>query len=88
MRPGARSKLWFRSIRNGTEWRNPEETEDEMATGSSKEVHNSVVSNETVRMESKPCSKSTTAISKKEQPSHSGFRGKWVSKDTLPMSPG
>ena len=38
-----------------TEWRNPEKTEDVMASGSSKDVSNSVISMESVRMESKPC---------------------------------
>ena len=44
-----------------TEWRNPEETEDVMASGPSKEVSNSSVSSESVRMESKLCLKSATA---------------------------
>ena len=48
------------------EWRNPEETEDVMASGSSKDVSNSSVLRESVRMESKPCSKSATAWSRKE----------------------
>ena len=42
------------------EWRNPEETEKVMASGSSKEVSNSGVSRESVRMESKPSLKSAT----------------------------
>ena len=54
-----------------TEWRNPEETEDVKASGSSKDVSNSDVSMESVRMESKPCSKLTTAWSRKES-SHPG----------------
>ena len=49
-----------------TKRRNPEETEDVMASDSSKDVSNSSVSMESVRMESKPCSKSATAWSKKE----------------------
>ena len=49
-----------------TEWRNPKETEDIMASDSSKDVSNSGVSMESVRMESKPCSKSATAWSRKE----------------------
>ena len=49
-----------------TKWRNPEETEDVMASGSSKDVSNSGVLMESVRMESKPCSKSATAWSRKE----------------------
>ena len=39
-----------------TEWRNPEETEDIMASGSSKDVSNSGLSMELVRMESNPFS--------------------------------
>ena len=46
-----------------TEQRNPEETEDVMASGCSREVSNSGVSSESVRMESNPCSKSATASS-------------------------
>ena len=46
--------------------RNPEETEDVMASGSSKDVSNSGVLMESVRMESKSCSKSATAWSRKE----------------------
>ena len=49
-----------------TEWRNQEETEDVMASASSKDVSNSGVSMESVRMESKPYSKSATAWSRKE----------------------
>ena len=41
-----------------SEQRNPEETEDIRASGSSKDVSNSGVSRELVRMESKPYSKS------------------------------
>ena len=49
-----------------TEQRNPEGTEDVTASGPSKDVSNSGVSMESVRMESKPCSKSTTAWCRKE----------------------
>ena len=49
-----------------TEQRNPEEAKDVMASCSSKDVSNSNVSTESVRMESKPCSKSATAWSRKE----------------------
>ena len=49
-----------------TEQRNPEETEDVMASGSSKEESNSDISMESVRMKSKPCSKSATAWSRKQ----------------------
>ena len=38
------------------EQRNPEETEDVMTSGSPKEVSNSSVLSESMRMESKPCS--------------------------------
>ena len=38
-----------------TEHRNPEETEDVIASGSSKDMSNSGVSMESVRMEFKPC---------------------------------
>ena len=41
--------------------RKPEETEDVVASDSSKEVYNSGVSREELRMESKPCSMSATA---------------------------
>ena len=44
-----------------TKWRNPEETEEVMASGSSGEVSNSGVLNESVRMEYNPYSKSATA---------------------------
>ena len=44
-----------------TEQRNPEETEDVMTSVSSREASNSGVSSESVRMESKPCSKLATA---------------------------
>ena len=44
-----------------TKWRNPEQTEDVMTSGSSKEVSNSGVSRELVKMESKPCTKSAMA---------------------------
>ena len=64
MRPDARTKLWFRSIRNSTKWRNPEETEEVMTSGLTKEEPNSSASMESMRMESKPCSKSTTAWSR------------------------
>ena len=43
-----------------TEQRNPEETEEVMASGSSREVSNSSVPSESVRMESHPCLKSAT----------------------------
>ena len=49
-----------------TEWRNPEEMEDVMVSGSSKDVSNSGVSRESVRMKSKPCSKPATAWFRKE----------------------
>ena len=59
-----------------TKWRNPEET-GVMTSGSSKNVSNSGISIETVRMESRPCSKSTAAWSRNEYSSHSGSSGKW-----------
>ena len=49
-----------------TEQRNLEETEDVKASGSSKDVSNSGVSMELVRMESKPCLKSAMAWFRKE----------------------
>ena len=49
-----------------TKQRNPEETEDVMASGSPKDVSNSGVLMESVRMESNPCSKSATAWYRKE----------------------
>ena len=48
-----------------TKQRNPEETEDVMASGSSKDVSHSGVTMESVRIESKPCSKSATAWSRR-----------------------
>ena len=58
----ARSKLQLRIIRMGTnQAEKPRETEEVMASGSFREVSNSSVSSESVRMESKPCSKSATA---------------------------
>ena len=41
-----------------TEQRNPEETEEVMTSDALKELFNSSVPMESVRMESKPCSKS------------------------------
>ena len=70
-----------------TEWSSPGETEDVMALGSSKDASNSSVLMDSVKMESKPCSKSAKARSRKEQSSHPGSRGKWVSDDTLPVNP-
>ena len=62
MSMNARSKLQLRSIRNGTNrGEKPEETEEVMASGSSREISNSGVSSESVRMESNSCSKSVTA---------------------------
>ena len=49
-----------------TEYRNHEETEEVMTQGSSKEVSNSDVSVESLRIESKPCSKSATSWSRNE----------------------
>ena len=49
-----------------TKWRNPEETEEVMTSGSSKDVSYSGVSMESVRMESKPCSMPATAWSRNE----------------------
>ena len=68
MRLHARNKLWFRNTRNSSKHKNPEETEDVTASGSSKIVANSGVSMESVRMESKPCSKSATSLSRKNNP--------------------
>ena len=71
-----------------TEWRNPDETEEVMPSGLSNNVSNSGVSMISMRMESKLCSMSATAWSIKENPSHPGFSGKWVSDDTLPNNLG
>ena len=71
-----------------TEQRNQKETEDVMASGSSKDVSNSGVSMESVRMESKPCSESATAWSKKNNSHTLVPGGKWVNDDTLPVNPG
>ena len=48
-----------------TEWKNPEETEYVMASGSSKDVSKSSVLMESVRMESKLCLKSAMDWSRK-----------------------
>ena len=67
MRPEARANCSLELLEIVlTHWRNPEETEDLMASGSSKDVFNSGVSMESVRMESKSCSKSAMAWSRKE----------------------
>ena len=49
-----------------TKQRNPEETEEVMTSGSSKDMSNSAVLMESVMMETKPCSKSATAWSRNE----------------------
>ena len=49
------------NIRKGTEYRNPDETEETMASDSPKDVSISDVLTELLRMELRPCSKSTTA---------------------------
>ena len=51
-----------------TKQRNLKETDAVMASGSSKDVSNSGVSMESVRMEPKPSSKSVTAWSRKDNP--------------------
>ena len=71
-----------------SEQRNPEDIEDVMASGSSKDVSNSGVSMEPVRVESKCYLKSATAWSRKESSSHPGSRGKLVSDDSLHVNPG
>ena len=47
-----------------TEHRNPEETEEVMTSGSTKDESNSGVSVESLGTESKPCSRSVTAWSR------------------------
>ena len=49
-----------------TEHRNPEETEEVITSGLFKDVSNSGVLMQLVRMESKPCSKSAIAWSRNE----------------------
>ena len=49
-----------------TEHRNPVETNEVMTTGSSNDVSHSGVSVQSVKMESRPCTKSATAWSRKE----------------------
>ena len=65
-----------------------QKTEDVTVLGRSMDVFNSGVLMESVRMESKACSKLATAWSRKEQSSHPGSGGKWVSHDTLTVNPG
>ena len=67
MRFDARSKLCLElSERVLIKCRKPEENEEVMTSGSSKDACSSGVSIISVRMESRPCSKSATAWSKKE----------------------
>ena len=49
-----------------TNYRNPDETKEVMTSGSSKDVSNTGVSVESMRIESKCCSKSATAWSRNE----------------------
>ena len=49
-----------------TEYKNPDETEETTTSGSSNDVYSSSISMESVRMESRPCSKSATPWSRKE----------------------
>ena len=63
----AKGKPQFRTITNSTtEWTNPEETEEVITSGSSRNVSNFGVLMESVRMKSKPCSKSETPWSRNE----------------------
>ena len=68
--------------------RHPEEPDKGMTSTSLKDVSSSGVLMVTMRIESRPCSKSFTAWSKKEYSSQPGSSGKWVSVDTLPVKPG
>ena len=52
-----------------TEHRNPEETKEGMASASPKDASSSGLSTESVRIESRPCTKSLTAWSNNEQSS-------------------
>ena len=62
----ATSKLKLRIIRKGTEYRNSEETEEVKVSSSSKNAPNFGVCEESVRMESRPCSKPEIMCSKEK----------------------
>ena len=76
MRFDANSKLWSKNIRNGTKYRNPEETEEGTVQDSSKDTSSSGVLMESVRTFSGLRPKSSTAWPKKEKFSHLGSSGK------------
>ena len=71
-----------------TKHRNPEQNYEVMTSGSSNDMSNSSVLRESVRIEFKPCSKSATIWPRNEESSHPGSSGKWLSNETLPLSPG
>ena len=64
----ARNKLQFRIISYGTEYTQPDVTEDITAWGSLKDATSTNVLMEFVRMEPRPCLKYTTAWSKRNNP--------------------
>ena len=68
-----------------TEYKNPDETNEGTPSDSSNDASSVLV--ELMRMESRPCSKSATAWSRKEQSLHPGSSQEWVPDDTLPMKP-
>ena len=67
------------------EQRKPEEIEEGMESASSRDASRSGVSMESVRIESRPCSKT---YCQKEYSSQHGSIGKWFSVDNLPVKPG
>ena len=55
-----------------TKHKSPEDTEENMTSGSSKDAFSSGASTESVRMEARQCLKSATAWYKKQWSSHPG----------------
>ena len=64
------------------------QTEKSMASAFSRGLSMSGVLMEYVRIESGPCTKSSTARSKKEYSVHPGSNEKWVNVETLPKKLG
>ena len=71
-----------------TNHRDHEEAKEGMTSASSKKHLIFDMLMESMRTESRPCSKSSTAWSKKEYSLHPGSSGKWVSVHTCPWEKG
>ena len=80
------SKLQFRIIRNGKTEYNAEETEEVMTAGSLQDAFTYSNMMESMRMESRPCSKSATTLCKKSNVHTLGSSGKCIRVDTLLMN--